>query len=170
LRYINAIAGRSCFFISFRSRWQNNESNSVMTQLRAAVNAKHVILVVDDDAAVRNSLKFMMEVEGFEVRAYANANELLKEGTLPVSSCLVVDYHMPAMNGLGLVAVLRNRRISIPAILMTAHPDENIRKQAVAAGIPIVEKPLLGTRLLDSIREAFDGHAKSGSEASPKVS
>jgi two-component system, LuxR family, response regulator FixJ len=68
---------------------------------------------------------------------------------------------MPAMNGLGLVAVLQDRLISIPTILMTAHPDENMRKQAAASGIPIVEKPLLGTRLLDSIREAFDGHLNS---------
>jgi len=140
---------------------QDNESQPVMTQVRAAMNAKQVILVVDDDSAVRNSLKFMMEVEGFEVRAYANANELLNEDCLPDSSCLVVDYHMPAMNGLGLVAVLRDRLISIPAIPMTAHPDENMRKQAAAAGIPVVEKPLLGTRLLDWIREAFDGHTKS---------
>jgi FixJ family two-component response regulator len=126
-----------------------------MTQLRAAVLAKQVILVVDDDAAVRNSIKFMMEVEGFEVRAYASAHELLNEDCLPAGSYLVVDYHMPAINGLGLVAVLRDRRISIPAILMTAHPDENMRKQAAAAGIPIVEKPLLATCLVDSIREAF---------------
>jgi FixJ family two-component response regulator len=136
-------------------------SNSVTTQLHAAISAKPVILVVDDDAAVRSSLKFMMEVEGFEVRTYSDAHELLNEDSLPASSCLVVDYHMPAMNGLGLVGVLRDRRISIPAILMTAHPDENMRKQAAASGIPIVEKPLLGTRLLDSIREAFDGHLNS---------
>jgi two-component system, LuxR family, response regulator FixJ len=150
-----------CF--NFHLVGPDHESHSVMIQLRAAVNAKPVILVVDDDAAVRNSLKFMMEVEGFEVRAYSNAHELLSEDNLPDSSCLVVDYHMPAMNGLGLVAVLRDRRVSIPAILMTAHPDENMRKQAAAAGIPIVEKPLLGTRLLDSVREAFDGHANSSS-------
>jgi two-component system, LuxR family, response regulator FixJ len=134
-----------------------------MNPLRAAANVKPVILVVDDDTAVRNSLKFMMEVEGFEVRAYSNANELLNEDSLPAGSCLVVDYHMQAMNGLGLVAVLRDRRISIPAILMTAHPNENMRKQAAAFGIPIIEKPPFGTRLLDSIREAFDRHTKSSS-------
>jgi len=165
LRYVKAIVELSCFLgcLNFDLVGPDHESHSVMTQLHAAVNAKPVILVVDDDAAVRNSLKFMMEVEGFEVRAYSNAHELLNEDHLPASSCLVVDYHMPAMNGLGLVAVLRDRRVSIPAILMTAHPDENMRKQAAAAGIPIVEKPLLSTRLLDSVREAFDGHTDSSS-------
>jgi FixJ family two-component response regulator len=88
---------------------------------------------------------------------------LLNEDCLPDSSCLVVDYHMPAMNGLGLVAVLRDRLISIPAILITAHPEENVCKHAATAGIPIVEKPLLGPCLLDSIRKAFDQHTKSSS-------
>jgi FixJ family two-component response regulator len=132
-----------------------------MTQLRSAANARHVILVVDDDTAVRDSLKFLMEVEGFEVHAYANGNELLNEDSLPSSSCLVVDYHMPGIDGLGVVAVLRDRRISIPAILMTANPDENMRKQAAAAGIPVIEKSLLGTCLLDSVHEAFEGRFNS---------
>jgi CheY-like chemotaxis protein len=68
---------------------------------------------------------------------------------------------MPDMTGLELVAHLRDRRISIPAILMTAHPTDILRNRAAAAGISIVEKPLLGGDLLDAIRDVFDGHAKS---------
>ena len=132
-----------------------------MNPLRAADGASHVILVVDDDSAVRNSLKFMIEVEGFEVNAYSSAHELLNEDSLPANSCLVTDYHMPDMTGLELVAHLRDRRISIPAILMTAHPTDILRNRAAAAGISIVEKPLLGGDLLDAIRDVFDGHAKS---------
>jgi two-component system response regulator FixJ len=124
-------------------------------------NHNHVVLVVDDDSAVKNSLKFMIEVEGFEVNAYSSAHELLNEDSLPANSCLVTDYHMPDMTGLELVAQLRDRRISIPAILMTAHPTDNLRNRAAAAGISIVEKPLLGGDLLDAIRDVFDGHAKS---------
>jgi two-component system, LuxR family, response regulator FixJ len=103
----------------------------------------HVVLVVDDDSAVKNSLKFMIEVEGFEVNAYSSAHELLNEESLPANSCLVTDYHMHDMTGLELVAHLREC-ISIPAILMTAHPTDILRNRAAAAGISIVEKPLLG--------------------------
>lgn len=134
-----------------------------MDQLRAGVGAKQVVLVVDDDSAVRNSLRFTLEVEGFEVRAYSSAHELLDEDRLPTLSCLVTDYHMPAMNGLELVAQLRDRHVLIPAILVTSLPNDNLRNRAAAAGISIVEKPVLGSRLLDFIRNAFDGHIKSPS-------
>jgi two-component system, LuxR family, response regulator FixJ len=132
-----------------------------MNPLRAADGASHVILVVDDDSAVRNSLKFMIEVEGFEVNAYSSAQELLNEDSLPANSCLVTDYHMPDMTGLELVDQLRDRQISIPAILMTANPTEILRNRAAAAGISIIDKPLLGDRLLDAIRKALDGHTKA---------
>src|SRR5207247_1910487 len=71
--------------------------------------------------------------------------------SLPTASCLVTDYHMPAMNGLELVAQLRNRHVSIPAILITSLPNENLRNRAAAAGISLVEKPVLGSCLVDSI-------------------
>jgi two-component system response regulator FixJ len=136
---------------------QDSESDAAMIRLRSAVGAKHVILLVDDDSAVRNSLKFTLEVEGFEVRAYSSADELLNEDSLPPESCLVTDYHMPAMNGLELVARLRDRYAPIPAILITSLPDEKLRGRAAAAGIWIVEKPLLGNCLLESIQHAFNG-------------
>lgn len=130
-------------------------------QSKGVAGGERVILVLDDDAAVRNSLKFSLGVEGFEVRTYSGGNELLNEASLPLLSCLVVDYHMPGMNGLDLVAKLRDRDISIPAILITVHPTDGLRHRAAAAGVPIVEKPFLGNQLLDCIRAALDGRRRS---------
>ena len=111
----------------------------------------HSILIVDDDRAVRESLKFSLVIEGFAVRAYADAEQLLSEQHLPKFDCLIVDQNMPGMNGLDLVSALRARRIDTPAILITSHPNQSLRDRAEAAGIPIVEKPLL-TSLLDHVR------------------
>ena len=121
--------------------------------------AEPVILVVDDDEAVRDSLSNMMESEGFEVRAFANGRDLLNEASLPAIGCMVVDYNMPAMNGLELVGALRGRGVSIPAILITGNPAKHVRDHAAAIAVLVVEKPLLGSYLLDCVREAGGRHA-----------
>jgi FixJ family two-component response regulator len=115
-----------------------------------------LVIVVDDDVAVRNSLKFSLEVEGFMVRVYAGASELLGEADLPGGgSCLVVDQNMPGMNGLDLVEHLRARAVAVPAILMTGSLTRALSERATKAGVPVVEKPFLGTILVDRIRDLF---------------
>ena len=89
----------------------------MMTQATPSV-AKQVVILVDDDEGVRNSIRNMMEGEGFVVHAFSNGHDLLNDASLPATGCLVVDYHMPAMNGLELVSALRGRGVSIPAILI----------------------------------------------------
>jgi two-component system, LuxR family, response regulator FixJ len=127
-----------------------------MAQTPAATEGKRIVLVVDDDAAVRSSHKFSLELEGFDVRTYASPEDLLKEENLPESGCLITNYQMPTMNGLELVAKLRDHRVTIPAILVTGHSNENLRKRAASAGVPLVEKPFLGRHLVDYIRQAFE--------------
>jgi two-component system, LuxR family, response regulator FixJ len=117
---------------------------------QSAVN-RSTVVVVDDDAAVRNSLKFSLEVEGFAVRAYAAGTDLL-HADLAGCACFVVDQNMPGISGLDLVSRLRARRVSAPAILITSHPTAAVISRAADAGVPIVEKPFLGNALIDSIR------------------
>ena len=114
---------------------------------------RYVVIVIDDDLAVRNSLKFSLEVEGLTVRSYATGAELLSAGDLALCSCLVVDQNMPGMNGLDLIGLLRARHFAAPAILITSHPSPSLRERARTAGVPIVEKPLLGNTLFDKIRD-----------------
>jgi len=113
------------------------------------------ILIIDDDPAVRNSLKFALEVEGFAVRAYHTGAELLSEADLPDNGCLVVDYKLPEMNGLDLLSELRRRNIDLPAILITTHPNPAVRNRAALAGVPLIEKPLLNDTLFQGIRTAL---------------
>ena len=68
---------------------------------------------------------------------------------------------MPAMNGLELVSALRGRGVSIPAILITGNPTKYVRDRAAAIAVLVVEKPQLGSYLLDCVREAVAKHAQS---------
>ncbi|MCF4128827.1 response regulator [Methylobacterium sp. SyP6R] len=114
------------------------------------------LLVVDDDEAVRRSLKFALELEGYEVRLYADAAHLLGETGLPGAGCLVVDYHMPGMDGVALVVRLRERRVGLPAILVTGRLTEELRQRAVRAGFrQVVEKPFEDGSLLAGIHAAL---------------
>lgn len=126
-----------------------------MDQLRPAVVPKNVVLLVDGDQAVRESLKVGLEVEAFEVRAYDSARQLLDDASIPFSSCLVANYHMREMDGLELVDELRERHVSLPAVLVTARPSEELRNCALVAGIALVEKPIFNDRLVDAIQQAF---------------
>jgi FixJ family two-component response regulator len=112
-----------------------------------------VVGVVDDDPAVRNSLKFSLEIDGFAVGVFANADELLREDDLNRFRCLVIDQQLPGMSGLDLVAKLRERNVSVPVVLITSNPPRALLVRAGHAGVPIVEKPLLGNALIDKIRE-----------------
>jgi two-component system, LuxR family, response regulator FixJ len=112
----------------------------------------HLVVIVEDDQAVRDSLKFSLAVEGFAVRAFSDAGQFLAEPRLSAPDCLIIDQDMPGMNGLNLISELRAREIKAPAILVTSYPDSSLREQATAAGVPIVEKPFLTSALLDGVR------------------
>lgn len=113
------------------------------------------ILVVDDDAALRASLEFILGVEGYGVRVYASGRELLDDVDLPARGCLVVDQRLPDIDGLELIDVMRRRDVRMPAILITTHPTRALRRRAEQAKVPIVEKPLITGTLFQRIGAAF---------------
>jgi two-component system, LuxR family, response regulator FixJ len=124
-----------------------------------------VVGIVDDDPAVRNSLKFSLEVEGYAVGIYASADELLQDRELGRLCCLVIDQHLPGLSGLDLVGRLRERQIPVPVILITSHSPRALISRAAQSGVPIVEKPLLGNALLDKIHDLVGSRAASGLES-----
>src|SRR5262249_7599348 len=125
-----------------------------MNPQRNLAVSKPVIIVIDDDPAVCNSLKFSLEIEGFLVRLYASGSELLGDHDIPSCSCLVVAQRMPGIAGLDLICKLREHSVSAPAILITSHPTAELARRAAGANVPIVEKPLLGNALMERIRDA----------------
>jgi len=115
-----------------------------------------IVLVVDDDAAVRAALKFALEVEGFSVRLYDGPRALLADYNLPERACLVIDYRMPEIDGIELVDRLRSRNVTLPAILISGRVNKDLRSLAQRSGLTwILEKPLSDATLVDSIRGAL---------------
>jgi two-component system, LuxR family, response regulator FixJ len=113
-----------------------------------------IVVIVDDDPAVCSSLKFSLELEGFVVRTYGGAAELLQSADFDPCDCFVIDQKMPTVTGMELIAKLRAQKVLTPAILLISHPNPALTARAAIAKVPIVEKPLLSNALVDRIREA----------------
>jgi two-component system, LuxR family, response regulator FixJ len=122
---------------------------------------KPTIVIIDDDPAVCNSLKFSLGIEGYLVREYSSGADLLQETVLPEKGCMIIDYRLPGIDGLELLSQLRQRNVMLPAILMTTRPSGKVRVLAARAGIPLIEKPLLTEDLFQCIRAALAGDASS---------
>lgn len=126
------------------------------TQIEIA-SVKSVVVIVDDDRAVRSSLAFSLLTEGFSVRSYGSGTELLMDIPFDTAGCLVIDYQLPGMNGLDLLEELRRREVKAPAILITTHPSAAVQARAAVTGTIVIEKPLLGDALFREIRTALRG-------------
>ncbi len=128
---------------------------STGTELQSRLTGRPlVVAVVDDDPAVCGSLKFSLELEGFVVRAYGSADELLRAADLGGCDCFVIDQRMSGMSGMELIGQLRSQKVFTPAILLISQPSPALTARAATANIPIVEKPLFGNVLVDRIRDA----------------
>lgn len=113
-----------------------------------------VLAVVDDDPAVCSSLKFSLELEGFAVSIYRGGPEFLSAAEVATFNCLIVDQRMPGMSGMELIERLRARNDATPAILIVSQSSPALTARAAAAGVPMIDKPLLGNALVDAIRNA----------------
>lgn len=118
-----------------------------MTELRP------LVFVVDDDQAVRHSLKFALELENLEVQVCEGGAQLLAHRRLGEAACLVIDFQMPLMDGLELVDALRARGLATPVIMISGQVTALLRRRARAAGVRhVVEKPLLDSVLLETLQ------------------
>jgi two-component system response regulator FixJ len=117
---------------------------------------QNIVFVVDDDLAVRDSLKFALELEGLVVRLCGSGAELLRHPDLRQADCLVMECKMPLMDGFEVLDILATRGAKIPVILLTSYATDAFRRRAAASGARFtLEKPLLNGSLVDTIREVL---------------
>lgn len=115
---------------------------------------EQIIYIVDDDEAVRRALALLMKTMGLTAETYASADAFLDAFDPDRAGCLVVDVRMPGMSGLELQAVLAQRQICVPVIIMTGHGDVSMAVTAMKGGAAdFIEKPFKNQELLDRIQQ-----------------
>lgn len=115
------------------------------------------VYVVDDDSAVRGSIKLLVQAFGFEAESYGSAEAFLDAYKPNESGCLILDLHMPSMNGVELLQQLAARGLSIPTVIITATPDDPLAFLAKKAGVlGLLAKPINAQELQRTIKQALD--------------
>ena len=118
--------------------------------------AGRVVHLVDDDAAIRRSVGFMLKTSGHRVEAYESGDALLKVGAHLEEGCILLDIRMPGMDGLEVQKTLQEKGIGLPVIIMTGHGDVALAVRAMKAGaVDFIEKPFDKDVLLGSLEEAY---------------
>ena len=124
--------------------------------------AKPVVFVVDDDQFMREALHSLIRSAGLSVITFSTAREFLAQESPDVPACLVLDVHLPEMDGIELQRELAHRKNNIPIIFITGHGDIPMSVRAMKAGaVEFLPKPFRDQDLLDAIQNAIkrDGEA-----------
>jgi two-component system response regulator FixJ len=133
------------------------------------MNDKTVIHVIDDDAAMRDSLAFLLDVNGFKPQVHESADAFLKTTSVDEARCVVSDIRMPGMTGVELVRKLKGDGSSCPVILITGHGDVALAVEAMKAGaVDFIEKPFDDAALLGAIRNALEARPTEAGDNSAK--
>jgi len=113
--------------------------------------------VVDDNPAVRDAIRWLVEQVGLSARTYATAQEFLSACDPAMRGCLVLDIRMPGISGLDLQDRLQKQGIHLPVIIITGHGDVPVAVRAMKAGaLEFLQKPFNDQTLLDAIHDALE--------------
>jgi two-component system, LuxR family, response regulator TtrR len=116
-----------------------------------------LVYVVDDDAACRDSLRWLLESSGYRVQLYATAEHFLARYEPHAGACLILDVRMPGMSGLALQEELLRREQYVPIIFVTGHGDVPMAVNAVKRGaLDFLEKPFKDAELLVRVQSAVN--------------
>jgi FixJ family two-component response regulator len=124
---------------------------------------KHIVVGVDDDFRVRESIESLMESAGYGPLVFSSAEEFLQSGALAVANCLITDVRMPGMDGIELQRRIRLERPELPVIFISAHYDDEIRQRALDEGaLGFLYKPFDAADLLGAILAALSNPPQAG--------
>src|ERR1700743_2712566 len=121
-----------------------------------------LIAIIDDDEAMQDSLRDLMEAAGLVADCFASAEEFLASDLRAEAACLIGDIRMPRMSGLQLQARLKEEECTIPIIFITAHGDARMRIRAMREGaVEFLTKPFDDAVLLEAVHAAAEDYLKT---------
>lgn len=109
------------------------------------------VLVVDDDAAIREAVRDVLESEGIAVETAANGADALEQVSRHRPQLVLLDMRMPVLDGWGFASALRDRGLTLPVVVMTAAADASRWAEEIGA-IGVVAKPFGVTELVSAVR------------------
>ncbi|MFD2367348.1 response regulator transcription factor [Pseudoduganella sp. GCM10020061] len=116
----------------------------------------NTVFIVDDDAAVRDSLGLLLSLHGYRTAFYADADAFLRALDGAMRGCVLLDIRMPGMDGLTLQRTLVERGCALPVLIITGHGDVDSARAAFRSqAVDFLEKPLQEEQLVGAIEEAF---------------
>ncbi|MFA5242854.1 MAG: response regulator [Sulfuricella sp.] len=125
-----------------------------------------IVFIVDDDEAVRDSLALLLSLNGFATRVFDSAEHFLAACQPEWAGCLVLDIRMQGMDGLELQRTLNARNVRLPIIVITAHGDVAMAREALKAGaVDFLEKPIDDQLLIANVSIALDRNLQERSVA-----
>jgi FixJ family two-component response regulator len=126
-----------------------------------------VVIVIDDDASLRESLKDLIRSVGRRVETFASAQDFLRSKRPDMPACLVLDVRLQGPSGLDLQKQMAESNIDIPIIFITGHGDIPMSVQAMKAGaVEFLTKPFRDQDLLDAMQQALERDSKAREERS----
>ena len=116
----------------------------------------HIVVVVDDDRRVRESIQSMVESAGHATFAFATGEQFLRSDTLAKAGCLITDVRMPGIDGIELQRRVRVARPQLPVVFISAHEDGDVRQRALDGGaVTFLYKPFDASELLRVVERAL---------------
>ncbi|GBG01674.1 transcriptional regulatory protein FixJ [Azospira sp. I13] len=114
------------------------------------------VFVVDDDAAIRDSLSLLLNLKGYRVQAYGSAEDFLAACNTEAAGCLIADVRLPGMDGLSLQSTLTEQGVQLPVIVISAHGDASTARTAFKAqAVDFLEKPIDDNQLFNAVSTAL---------------
>jgi FixJ family two-component response regulator len=120
----------------------------------AAVPSK--VFVVDDDDAVRDSIRVLLEIHGLDVEDFGSTADFISHYKKPSNGCLILDQHLPRTTGLDFLASAEGRELGIPVILITGQGDPGIERRVHEAGAEYLQKPIGQRKLIETVERVIE--------------